>query len=342
MTIDLTGGIDPGRELILAARPEEDGIRDAVNVWIEADDGAFGMRIGIEALAEEWDAHDVWLDVAFADGRVLSLRDRFQPHSAIDEQGQATVRGAGPVRFQCIEPFRLWTINFKGQAAVTSATDLIQEIWPDDPSMAAVEFDIEMSMAVPPWASGTLLKEAGASLKGEQGQFMSPRYEQLFRARGSLQINDEIHNFTACGLRIRRQGFRKFEGFWGHCWQSAVFPSGRAFGFNVYPPAPDGSTSFNEGFIFTGEGALIPARVVEAPWLVRLNASGDDVPVVLETDQERITIAGTSFINLRSRAHVQLPPDFPIIQQSHVRFQWDNEVSVGMMERSSMPSKMEL
>ena len=73
--------------------------------------------------------------------------------------------------------------------------------------------------------------------------------------------------FTGTGLRIRRQGVRKLEGFWGHCWQSALFPSGRAFGYIAYPPRPDGEPTYNEGYIFSGDGELVPARVVEAPWL---------------------------------------------------------------------------
>ena len=66
---------------------------------------------------------------------------------------------------------------------------------------------------------------------------------------------------------------RKLAGFWGHCWQSALFPSGRAFGYIAYPPRPDGQPTFNEGYLFDGDGGLIPARVVEAPWLTQAAAT---------------------------------------------------------------------
>jgi hypothetical protein len=33
-------------------------------------------------------------------------------------------------------------------------------------------------------------------------------------------------------------------------WQSALFPSGRGFGDLAYPPRPDGSPSYNEGYLF--------------------------------------------------------------------------------------------
>ena len=74
-----------------------------------------------------------------------------------------------------------------------------------------------------------------------------PRYEQLFRATGSVTVGDDAHEFTGSGLRIRRQGVRKLAGFWGHCWQSALFPSGRAFGYIAYPPRPDGAADLQRG-----------------------------------------------------------------------------------------------
>lgn len=45
------------------------------------------------------------------------------------------------------------------------------------------------------------------------------RYEQLFRARGSVKVGDDERSFTGTGLRIRRQGVRRLAGFWGHAWQ---------------------------------------------------------------------------------------------------------------------------
>ena len=91
-------------------------------------------------------------------------------------------------------------------------------------------------------------------------------------------------SFTGSGLRIRRQGVRHLTEFRGHCWQSALFPSGRAFGYIAYPPREDGRPTFNEGYVFDGDGDLVPARVLEAPWLTRLQALGQDVSLVLETE----------------------------------------------------------
>lgn len=337
-TMDLTGGIDPAREWVMAERPTVEGMRDAVNVWIEEENGAFAMRIGVEALAEEWDKQLVWLDIAFPDGRVINLRDENGPtHSALDEQGNPTIRGSGGVSFRCVKPFQQWRVQFDGKAPETTATDLINEVWPDEPPMTDVVFDITMNMAVPPWAPGSMLKDAKTLVDGEQGEFISPRYEQLFRCDGAMQLGDDRYTFNGNGLRIRRQGIRKFEGFWGHCWQSAVFPDGRGFGFNTFPPRADGKPSYNEGYVFDGSGVLKPARAIQIPWLTELKTHGDNVSCVLETDTGRVEIEGVTFINTRSRAPGQLPASFPIVQQAHARYRWDDQETVGMIERSSLP-----
>ncbi|MGC1156071.1 MAG: hypothetical protein WA925_29350, partial [Mycobacterium sp.] len=66
MTTDLTGGIDPAREQMFATRPDDPEMRDSVSFWVIDDRGHVGLpRIGIEAVAANWDAHDVQVNVAF-------------------------------------------------------------------------------------------------------------------------------------------------------------------------------------------------------------------------------------------------------------------------------------
>jgi hypothetical protein len=345
MAIDLTGGLPVEREYLQVDCPNQPDIRDAVNVWIEEASGLFGMRIGVEAASPDWSTHEIYLDVAFPNGRVMSRRTRETPHPVIGADGRATVRGAGPVRFECIEPFKIWTVSFKGQAAELTTAELVKTPYPRERVMGDVEFSIRMDMVVPPWIQGTLIADAGDAMLGDQGQYMSPRYEQLCRATGELRVNEERYSFRGQGLRIRRHGYRKFEGFWGHCWQSCLFPSGKAFGMNLFPPRP-GVKSYAEGFVFNGEGKLIPALPVGVPWLKRMLPSGDDVSLELQTPDGIVRIQGTSFINKRARFSVALPsdfpPDFPIIQQSHVRYAWGNETATGMMERSTPANQVEL
>lgn len=339
MAIDLTGGLPAERDYVFAERPGKE-VRDAANFWVEEENAAFAMRIGVEAVAEQWDEHEVWLDIAFPDGRVISCRERFRSHDPIGPAGKPTILGTGPLRMRCVEPFRQWKITFDEHPVTElTAEQLIADAWPTPPTRR-VAFDIDVFPAVPPLVSGTLTQESRELMQGEQGTFISPRFEQLCRARGQLTIDGEQRVFKGQALRIKRQGVRKFEGFWGHCWMSALFPSGRAFGVNVFPPRADGAPNFNEGFIFDGDGALKPARAVEIPWMTKLLVGGEPVPLVLETEDGRVSIEGTTYINCRSRGHSVLPASFPTVQQAHARYRWGEEEATGMIERSTLPDRM--
>lgn len=163
------------------------------------------------------------------------------------------------------------------------------------------------------------------------------RFEQLFRATGSLRVDGEEHQFSGTGTRVRRQGPREMAGFWGHCQQSAVFPSGKGFGYIAYRPRPDGTNSYNEGYLFTGTGGLIPARVVSAPWLSAPPHIGDDVSVVLDSEMGRIEIAGNTTVSVLNLGDPTSENALAALHQAGVRYTWDGEVAAGALERSTPP-----
>jgi hypothetical protein len=351
MAIDLTGGMDPARENVFARRPDDPEMRDSVSFWVLDDRGEVGLpRIGVEAVASNWDAHDIQVNVAFPDGRVYRLRENARSWPPDGPDGRPTVLGAGGLGFRCVEPFDTWTMTFDGQAVQTSSFDLVEG--KKDGPLVDVSFHVESTMAVPPWVQGSLVAGAASRLKSSiEGNLMGgARYEQLFRARGTVRVGADELSFTGSGLRIRRQGVRKLAGFWGHCWQSALFPSGRAFGYIAYPPRPDGQPTFNEGYLFDGDGSLIPARVVEAPWLTRLQPLGEDVSVVLETESGTVRIEGETVFSTHDIDHSDKGfsveamkkemPSFPALHQAGVRYRWDGEETFGMLERSNPLDKL--
>jgi hypothetical protein len=353
MALDLTGGIDPAREFVFADRPDDPEMRDSVSFWVSDSRGEVGLpRVGIEAVAEHWDEHGLQMNLGFPDGRVFRLRSDGKAWPPEDDTGRPSVLGAGPLGFRCVEPFRTWSMTFDGQAVQTSAFDLVEG--KKGGPLVDVRFRVEATMAVPPWIQGSLLPEARALLEeGVEGDLMGgPRYEQLFRASGSVQTPGGELTFTGSGLRIRRQGVRRLAEFRGHCWQSALFPSGRAFGYIAYPPREDGTPTFNEGYLFHGDGPLIPVRVLEAPWLTKLQALGQDVSVTLETEEGRtIRIDGETVLSAYDVRHddqtwaIQAMskeiPHFPPLQQAGVRYRWDGEETYGMLERSYPAEKVE-
>lgn len=343
MAIDLTGGMGVEREYLFAERPDNPDMRDAVNMWVSDDSGVVGIpRFAVEALASEWDRPMLSVNVAYPDGRVYIVRDYGESHSRIGPEGKPSILGAGPLRFHCVEPFRRWDVSFKGEAEAMTTRGQMNGALPGDSPRVDLEFQVETTMAVPPWIQGTLSKEAAQILSGgeEAAAMGGERFEQLFRVKGMLRVGDDVHDFSGSGLRIRRQGVRNVSEFWGHCWQSALFPSGKAFGYNAYPPRDDGKPTYNEGYIFDGDGELIPARVVKAPWLSKLAPYGDDVSCVLETARGDIEIKGETFVSTFAMGRPNMPPNFPVLQQTGVRYCWDGEETYGMMERSIRKEKI--
>jgi hypothetical protein len=162
------------------------------------------------------------------------------------------------------------------------------------------------------------------------------RFEQLCRASGVVRVGEEESTIEGGANRIRRQSIRRLATLRGHAWQAALFPSGRGFGCIAYPPRDDGKDTYNEGYVFEGDGDLVPARVVQAPWLRGLAAKGDDVTCVFETADGRIVIvSGETALS----TFMIMPPDVGggglQLQQAIVRYSWDVEESVGMLERST-------
>ncbi len=338
MAIDLTGGLSDDREYVFATQPEDPEMRESVNVWVWDDGEEFGMpRIGIEAVGDQWETHDLQVNMAFADGRVLNIFDSGKVHNPLGPDDRARILGAGPLSFELIEPFRQWRCRLDGTAIQTTVEAQLAGWKPgrDRGPVVPVELALDIRSAVPPWEGGTLSEEAGRVLANQdEGALMGgPRFEQLFRATGRLRVGDEMHELHGGGLRIRRQGVRRLATFRGHAWQSTVFPSGRAFGHCVYPPRTDGKPTFNEGFLFDGDGSLIPARVVSAPWLRSLRPTGQDVSVVLETARGTTTIAGDTVLSTFHDMSPHVPGFW--LQQAIAHYTWDGETANGMLERSS-------
>ena len=344
MAVDLSGGLDVSREFVLAEQPNEPEMRDSVNVWLWDDGLDFGMpRIGIEAVGDQWDTHDVQCNIGLAGGQLLTLFEPGPVHDPKGADGKARVLGAGPLSFELVEPFVHWRMRLAGTAVATSTAAQIAGTPPSGGERVPVEIDIDIRSVVPPFENGTLRAEAAKVLaEQEEGILMGgPRFEQLFRANGAFSVAGKTQPLNGGGLRIRRTGLRRIARFWGHAWQSAVFPSGRAFGHLAYPPRADVKTTYNEGYIFEGDGALVPARVVDAPWLRRMEPRGEDVSVVLESEGSTVRIHGETQLSAFHAIPVTEDSDFPILQQCIVRYTWDGESANGMLERSSLPSEVE-
>jgi hypothetical protein len=200
--------------------------------------------------------------------------------------------GAAGSIFRCEKPFGLWTGQFRGTARDASQHELATGPLQDGPRVL-VELTFNARMAAPPWVLGGLSDNSGIEI--------GRRYEQLFRADVDLRVGAEHFGFSATGVRTHnlRSGLGSppqeprpsptpSGSKVGITWQTALFPSGRAFGSMRFA-REDGSLGFTEGFVLHN-GELLPARVVDSPW--RTAPLSLDAPLLIELE----SVVGTSTI----------------------------------------------
>jgi prepilin-type processing-associated H-X9-DG protein len=344
MAIDiesLSGGLAVEKDLVLPGKPQDPEMRESVSVWLFEDGGEFAMpRTGIEAEASSWEDRRLQANFAFADGRVLNGAGRGAAPSAIGPDGRPTVIGAGALTLRCIEPFQRWSVIFDGPALDGHVSEQIDgRFKTKKPTLTHVRLEADMTMVTPAWVqevSGDIAHMTAQEAANAQAMGLGYRFEHHFRAQGTLVIDGRTRDFKGTGTRIHRQSVRRLEGFTGHCWLSALFPDGRAFGCLAYPPRPGSSEySYNDAAIYQN-GRLIRARIRKAPFLRRIVARGDDVSVELESELGITRIAGVSALSTFRIGN----PDMGglNLQQGAGLFTWDGQRAYGMVERSSHES----
>ena len=338
---DVTGGYDPALDYPLPEKPGDPAMRDSVSVWISDDAGRFGFpRFCIEALAGAWENRGVEANIAFPDGRVLIGSGGFAPAPARLVRGRAVTLNAGPLTFEVVEPLRHWRMMFDGDAYENT---IARQVMGERGGQARrVTIAVDAVMAAPPWTPGEQAVRIGdRATESAVGAVGGHRHEQLFRCSGRFAIDGGTQlDFTGTGLKIRRFGVRNVGEFPGHCWQSALFPSGRAFGAMAFPARSDGTPAYSEGFVFDGRRKVY-AKLVEAPWMTEFVPHGGPVDVVLETDEGRTRITGkthdSTFVALGAPMFGDWPHDrargLPF-HQGGALYTWGEESAYGMIERS--------
>ncbi|MFT4027862.1 MAG: hypothetical protein QM676_13830 [Novosphingobium sp.] len=337
--MDWAGGLGPQHDYMLAARPADPEMRESASLWFFDDSGEIGLpRVGIEAQGAVWDTHRFDANVAFADGRVLRESRRGETGPAIGPDGKPSVLQVDNLAFRVIEPFRKWVVSYDGEATDSTAELMIREQF-DTGKRARLKFEIAIEMAVPAWAQDNTPEKLATMSEQERIDAGLMGYgfrkEQLCLGEGWFELEGERRPLKGRGLRIHRQSVRPMGAFRGHCWQSAVFPDGRAFGYIAYPPLPgeDPEKTYNEGYVWQ-DGRWYPARARNIPFLRKLMPSGDDVSVELETELGTVRIGGTTHYGI---IKVGSPDTMGLtLQQGGVKYTLGDQTAYGMIERSSL------
>ena len=340
MGSDLSGRLDAGFEFFRSDRPDNPDMRDSASLWIMDQTGTLAFpRITFDAVGEDWDNPCVQLNFAHSDGRTLRVWSSGPGFGDSGPAGANAVRGAGPLRFECIEPFRRWSMRYDGTAQYsTMQAQLDGEL---DGEAVPLSFHFAAEMAAPPWLMGGLDEKAARKMRvGDANELMGGvRYEQLCRVRGAVTLDGETRAIEGTGMRVRRQGVRNMGAALGHCQHSALFPSGKAFGAIIMAPGPEGPVAFNEAFLYTPDGQRHAARVVQAPWMTRLRGRGDDASLVLEGAPGTVRIEGEVLLSLFDHHYFEMA-DTSILHQGTARYLWDGEQTIGLIERCTLRSRL--
>jgi hypothetical protein len=341
MPIDLTDGLQPAFEYFQAARPADPEMRDSATLWIIDQSGRLAFpRVTFDAIGESWDTPWAQVNFAHADGRTLRLWSQEPGSLGVGTDNKAAIRGAGPLRFECVEPFRRWTLAFDGEVPQSTAA---QEIGGERYGTAIpLSCRFEAEMVVPPWLMGGMTPEAAATMQGDDAAALmgGVRYEQICRVKGTVDFAGEHHRIEGTGMRVRRQGVRRMGAATGHVQHSALFPSGRAFGAIAFAPGADGVQPFNEAFLYTPDGGKVPARIAQAPWMKRLVASSDDASLVLESEIGTVRIEGETLLTMFDHHFFEMA-DSSILAQGTARYVWDGEEAIGLLERCTRRDQLE-
>ena len=202
----------------------------------------------------------IQVNVAFADGRVYRLREDGATWPVEGPDGRPTVLGAGPLAFTCVRPFGIWTLTFDGQAVATSSEALVAGN-KDGPLVDVALRGGSDTMAVPPWIQGTMQADADRRLKTSiVGDLMGgPRYEQLFRATGSVRVGDEPAHVHRDRAAHSPPGCAQAGGFLGPLLAVGAVPQRESVRLHRLSAAPRRRAHVQRGLpAIGGDGDLIP------------------------------------------------------------------------------------
>ncbi len=336
----MAGGLPVDADWMLAEPPAPpfDWVREGTSFWVFDDKGEFAIpRIGVEAEPHSWENRRFHCNFALADGRLLLSAGRGTMPRVMDESGRPAVMGAGPVSFQCLEPFEKWRVRFDGMVTDTHLSNQISNSI-DPGRQVRLKYELEASMAVPADVQDISPQKFFTWGKGKQRDAASVglgwRFQQLMRIEGEYEIDGVRRVFRGTGNRVKRRSVRT-DGLFlrGHCWQSAVFPDGRAFGFEVRPVHDEGFEPWNEAYIYQ-DGRMHHGKVVKVPWLDKIIERGEDVSVEIQTDLGLTRIDGRTHI---STFRISNPDIWGLnLHQAGARYTWGEQSTFGMIERSTV------
>jgi hypothetical protein len=332
---DLSGGLPVEKESIVAEQPAEPFWAENLLFALYDPKADLGFWLHLGSVPNEW---GMWEDRVLVclpgDQGVLSMWGYY--YTPQDR------KPAGPnLAFRCVEPFKRWKVTFDGFAQHISNADMAKGLAPDGLRKRMV-IDLDIECATPVWDAHTSAHSKGG--KGEmttQG-WAKEHYEQLYRARGTVRVDDVRYEIDGTGWRDHSRGPRgggTGEPWGGHVIAGCLFPSGRALIFSTYW-RPDGKITLEGAAVQTAPGEFHHAAVLEPPRLRDLQMSGERLPIRLGWDGGEVNLIletrRSIWTSMQKRLAVGKDLDGPGLMYvlNFGPCEWDGEVGQVYIERS--------
>jgi hypothetical protein len=333
---DFSSGLPADREAIRATEPDVPFWSENLLFAIYDPRADVGLWLHLGTVPNDW---SMWQEMHYAflpgDDGVLSM---WSYHRTAPDRRP----GGATSEFRCLEPFRRWHVTMDGFGLHTTNEDMAIGLARVGPTRRFV-VDLEIESVVPVWDAHTAAtSDAGKGSMHEQG-WAKEHYEQLYRARGTVQFGGEPINFDGYGWRDHSQGPRGGGGgapWGGHVIMGTVYPeSGRAWGLSRYW-TPDGLISLEGGYVVDADGVLHHAEVVETPRLRELTMETEELPVGLRWPGGELSVTVSTrrslWLSMMKGLAVGKDLDGPGLMYvlNHGPSEWDGEDGVAYVERS--------
>jgi hypothetical protein len=170
--------------------------------------------------------------------------------------------GAGPIKLNCVEPLRQWTVDFDGAAFSTTRSVLTREVLKDGPA-EPVRFHMFFDAAGPLFGRTEDLGEGRSS-----STFHS---EQICHMSGYFQYRGKYIALKGMGVRDHSSGPRDYGPVIGDIWFHSLYPSGKVIQTQV---VRFDQMEYKTAYVFRGDGTpLEMAEIVEHPHVNERNAA---------------------------------------------------------------------
>jgi hypothetical protein len=296
-------------------------------------------EVGINIhMGRESAARHVWravVSVFLPGGELLVLRSY---GSANGPRGPTV----GPLSVMCVEPLRLWSVDFDGFAQPTTRSRIVNEPHRDAAS-ERVRFQLLFEAASPIW-------DPHPAAKTEQ--IFSSHFEQICRVHGRFEARGRSIDFRGAGARDHSSGCRNYSHIHGHFWINGLFSDGTTF---MAQHAAMAERDVKSAYMFRPGGApLFEGRLIEGPYVADAKSppgSVDSDPlsvtphrIVIELGGQRETIQAeiihctAATLRAPSEEYLGTDRECPNALQfvdAVARFLWDGKVGYGVFEKSA-------